>query len=537
MAAAFSKLALLLLVFALFVSEGCSGDPNTRKQKYFERGNHYLQQGKYPEAAIQFQNAIKIDPNFAPAHSQLAKTYVEQKLWPLAFSELSTRVLLDPKNLQAQLDLANFLFVAREFQEARVRAANILRDNPDNVDAQLVLATSDGELGNLDAAIEEAQQAVRMAEGKAVPYLALGLLQEKAGKLPAAEQNLQKAISLDPKFLSARLGLALFYQRRQQWQASEAQYRAAIESEPNSLISRTSLASLYFAWEKKDLAERTLQEAQRALPNEPAAAFLLGDYYLNNGESQKASTEFAALYNQHSKDLAVKKRYVQALLRNKQFDQAMKLSEEILKQYPADPEGLLSKGQALIMLEKPGEAIPILEAAVHANPEDPVAHFNLGFAYYKTGKLAGAETEWRETVRRKPSMIEAQENLTKLASQKGDLNLLKDSVSEWIKYAPSAPQAYLLRGIASMQTGQSASAEQDLRKAIELASPNADGEGKAVPYLALGLLQEKAGKLPAAEQNLQKAISVDPKFLSARMGLALFYQRRQQWQASEAQYR
>src|ERR1700732_2932067 len=131
MAAAFNKPALVLFVFDLFVSEGCSRDPNARKQKYLESGNHYLEQAKYPEAAIQFQNAIKIDPKFAPAHSQLAKAYLHQKLWPLAYSELSTRVLLEPKNLQAQLDLADFLFAAKEFQAARDRAALILRDNPD----------------------------------------------------------------------------------------------------------------------------------------------------------------------------------------------------------------------------------------------------------------------------------------------------------------------------------------------------------------------------------------------------------------------
>ena len=45
---------------------GCSRDPNVRKQKYFDSGGKYFAEGKYREAAIQYSNAIQIDPRFAP---------------------------------------------------------------------------------------------------------------------------------------------------------------------------------------------------------------------------------------------------------------------------------------------------------------------------------------------------------------------------------------------------------------------------------------------------------------------------------------
>jgi Tfp pilus assembly protein PilF len=59
----------LILTLALFAAfAGCSRDPNVRKQKFFASGQSYFAQGKYPEAAIQFSNAIDIDPRFAEAH-------------------------------------------------------------------------------------------------------------------------------------------------------------------------------------------------------------------------------------------------------------------------------------------------------------------------------------------------------------------------------------------------------------------------------------------------------------------------------------
>ena len=51
-----SRILGLVLVAGLLV--GCARDPNVRKQRYLESGEQYLQQEKYREAAVQFQNAF-----------------------------------------------------------------------------------------------------------------------------------------------------------------------------------------------------------------------------------------------------------------------------------------------------------------------------------------------------------------------------------------------------------------------------------------------------------------------------------------------
>ncbi|MBZ5545977.1 MAG: hypothetical protein LAO07_20270 [Acidobacteriia bacterium] len=58
-----SRILGLVLVAGLLV--GCARDPNVRKQRYLESGEQYLQQEKYREAAVQFQNALQVDPRFA----------------------------------------------------------------------------------------------------------------------------------------------------------------------------------------------------------------------------------------------------------------------------------------------------------------------------------------------------------------------------------------------------------------------------------------------------------------------------------------
>jgi len=59
---------ILILTLIATTFTGCSRDPNVRKQKYLHSGQSYFEKGKYREAAIEFTNAIKIDPGFAEAH-------------------------------------------------------------------------------------------------------------------------------------------------------------------------------------------------------------------------------------------------------------------------------------------------------------------------------------------------------------------------------------------------------------------------------------------------------------------------------------
>src|SRR5215510_2557189 len=87
----------------------CSRDPNVRKQKYFESGQRYFEKGKYREAAIQYSNAVQVDPRFASAHYQLALTYLKLGESNHAFQQLNRTLEIDPENYSARIDATNML--------------------------------------------------------------------------------------------------------------------------------------------------------------------------------------------------------------------------------------------------------------------------------------------------------------------------------------------------------------------------------------------------------------------------------------------
>src|SRR5271165_5933656 len=225
-------LALPVVVSLLFSS--CSRDPNVRKQKHFKSGQRYFEKGKYRQAAIEFVNAIKIDPGYAEAHHQLAETFLKLQQGRGAYQELNRTLELQPENYQARIELTNLLILGHDFQQAQKQTDVLLRERPND---PLVHSTISGLFmgqGNFPGAIEEMQKAVALDPGRWDLHLELAMLQMRTNQPDAAEANIKKVIELNPKEIKARLLLGTFYQTQKRFTEAEQQFRNAIGMDPKS---------------------------------------------------------------------------------------------------------------------------------------------------------------------------------------------------------------------------------------------------------------------------------------------------------------
>src|ERR1700758_488499 len=82
----------------------CSRDPAVRKQKYLESGQRYFAKAAYRAASIQFRNALQVDPNFAAARYELARSYIQLQDWNSAYRELNHTIELQPQNYEARIE-------------------------------------------------------------------------------------------------------------------------------------------------------------------------------------------------------------------------------------------------------------------------------------------------------------------------------------------------------------------------------------------------------------------------------------------------
>jgi tetratricopeptide (TPR) repeat protein len=505
------KIALISLV-AIAFSVGCSRDPNVRKQRYVDSGNRYLQKHQYREAAIQFQNAIQLDPRYAEAHYRLAQSLLILGQWSSAYRELVRTTDLAPDNLNAQIDLGNVFLIAREFDQAQQRADSVLQRDTSNVKAHILRANALAGLQNAEASLQEMEKAIELGPNQSRSYLNLGVLQSSPEQAGAAEESFKKAVSLEPKSTVPHLALGNFYARHQRWSEAQAEYQQAIDLEPKNLSTRVALCELFLAQNQISKAEEVATQTKAALKDTSEGYRILGDLYFRIGDVPRALQEYGSLFKEHPKDLRVEKNYIQLLIFQKRLDEAEKLNNELLKSSPNDDDSLIARGQILLGRGRASDAISPLETALKNLPDNAAAHYYLGLAFDSTGDSGRAQAEWRESIRLDPNLIDAQRALAAMASRNGDADELSRSADAIIATQPNSPDGYVLRAAARATQHNPAGAEADLKKAIGVAPQNPSGFTAMAQFLA------SQRKYADAEKFYGQALGLDPNSTPALQG-------------------
>lgn len=511
------RTVLLLALMGTFLTNCSYWSPNARKQRYYNSAVNYFEKGKYREATIQLENAIKLDPEFADAHYRLAQCYEKLGLWPGAYAELSRTVGLAPRNWNAQVDLGNLLLAGGRYKEAQEKAKLVLIADSQHVDAHILMANAMAALGNRDDAVEEMQKAIRLAPTRPNAYVNLAVLQSSANQTSAAEESYKKAISLDRKSVNPVMALAAFYGRQRRFQEAKQECQHAIELDPKDPAPRRDLALVYLAERNEDGAIEVLKQAKRALGDNPEGYRMLGDFLIRTRQVAKALDEYASLYKEHPKDAAVKRNYILLLIERYRLDEATKLNDEVLKRNPRDPDALIAKGKIWIYQDRANDAIPLLESALKTDPNNAVGHYYLGVAYNRVGKVDLAMSEWKEAARLRPEMADAQEDLARAAQQRGDIDQLSQSAEALIGNLPSSPLGYSYRAYVKARHNDPAGVEADLKKAIEVAPQNPFG------YTRLGQWRTAQKRFKEAEALYEDALKRDPDFTEALAALVRTY--------------
>jgi tetratricopeptide (TPR) repeat protein len=484
---------------------GCHTDPNVRKQKYLESGKRYSTDGKYREAAIQFSNALKIDKNFVDAHYQLAQAYVHLGQFGPAHNELLRTVELQPTNYKARLDLGNMLLAARHNDEAAAQANIVLTAEPNNPDVHALLSAIDLRSGKKDEALAEIQKALELEPTRAAFHEDLALLQVgDASKMGSTEDELKDAVKLDAKSVNAKLLLAAFYMRSGRWPEAEQVSKDAVSTDPKSLAARRGLAQVYLRQNNQPQAEQVLRQASQDLSDNPDGVRMLADYYVGTGQADKAKSEFASLSQKYPKNVLVQKGYIRVLLETRDFGTAQSVVSELMKKNSKDPEVAGLNGIVMLNAGKTNDAVNALQQAVKDAPKDAFLQYWLGKAAHAKGDPDLEEKSFRQAETLNPANLPSEEELARIAGQKGDMDLLADVADKTIAAAPKFPGGYVWRSAVEMNRNMADKAEADLKTAMTVApqSPQA--------YLQLGRIRFSQKRYPEGVTLLEQALAYDP---------------------------
>src|SRR6266498_1919211 len=175
-----------------------------------------------------FEQAIKLDPNFAAAFAGLSK--VESWIYH-SFEPTPAR---------------------RE--KARFNADQALRLQPDLPEGHLALGFS-YYYGDRDyeRALAEFEIAKRDLPNKAQAYMAIGAIQQRQGKWAESTANLEKSAALDPKSENVLFNLASNYMAQRNFETADKIFDRGITTAPQSFGSLGMKAAMAIIW-KGDVA-------------------------------------------------------------------------------------------------------------------------------------------------------------------------------------------------------------------------------------------------------------------------------------------
>ncbi len=184
----------------------------------------YLWQQRRPEAAAQFEAALREDPGYVLAWSGLANALAAQGVYgfappkavfPRARDAALEAVRLDPASSEAHAALGQaFVQGERRYREGEAEYREALRLDPDNATAWFRLAILHAQTGRLDEALEEIRRAQEL-EPLTLNYGAnLGMFLYLDRDYAAARKELERILALDPAFDHGRavLGRVLLAQ-------------------------------------------------------------------------------------------------------------------------------------------------------------------------------------------------------------------------------------------------------------------------------------------------------------------------------------
>jgi tetratricopeptide (TPR) repeat protein len=240
-------------------------------------------------------------------------------------------------------------------------------------------------------------------------------------------------------------------------------------------------------------------------------------------------------------------------LKNKNYETALVLADNILKRNSSSHYGHLLKGRIKLLTYIYKEAVLELKAAVEADPNSEDAHFLLGYAYINENNAANAQTEFETVLKINPQNAYAQDAMAFL---KGDSKTTTsenkeamahfnkaeeffsagkhvEAIEEYklaIKADPKFTKAHIYMGDSYLELGQRDEAIKCYQKAIEL-----DPKDRQA-HRFLGDVYEKmfdetkdAKYIDLAISCYQTAVKVDPSYQTASKDLERAKQKKLNW--------
>lgn len=495
---------LTALSAMLFFLSSCARNPENAKMKFLESGKKFMDRGEYSSAAIEFRNALKVDPRFAEAYYQLAQAELAQEHWTGAYNALQQTIELAPARSDARLDRARLYLGAHEFPQAMDDASFVVQNEPSNPEGYRLLGGALAGEDKKEEALAAFQRVIVLRPDAAKGYLDVAVTEVALRRMNDAEKALKKAVELNPNLDQAYADLANFYCLQKKLPEAERTLQEGIQQNPQSVFLRLSQAELLASQGKKDGAFAVLDQLVRQQPKSIEAALAVAAFCLRRGDRERALAEYRRGLNLDPKNLVLQKQLEDSFLTLGDTSTAAELDATLMKSDASDVNVRLNHGRLLLAQGKAQDAVALLQKLTSDAADSSQVHYFLAIAYSRDGDRSQADAELHRALSLTPDSPQILRALAEVNLQLGNGSAAGSYAQKLLQKGLGDVGAKVLMAGALRMQAKLTAALSTLEEARKVA-PN-----DASVHLAIAQVRAAANNWSQAEKEFDAALQLDP---------------------------
>ncbi|NUQ46632.1 MAG: tetratricopeptide repeat protein [Phycisphaerae bacterium] len=186
---------------------------------HVSRGERAAQRDDLDAALREYEAAIRMDPQTAPAYTGIGHVYRRKGQLEKAVAYFAEAIRLDPSDFLSAFSLGEV--------------------------HQVLAAKSADRTRRLEAAIRAYLHACAIRPDNAAAYHNLGLCCYYLGRYDAAAEYLEKAVGLNPQNAHVHINLGAAYEAQQKYYQAIHAYKSALECDTQQPIVHVNLGTIY----------------------------------------------------------------------------------------------------------------------------------------------------------------------------------------------------------------------------------------------------------------------------------------------------
>jgi len=412
-----------------------------------------------------------------------------------------------------------------------------------------------------------AYQAALRREPKSAEFLyLLGLNLLRQGDINEAVTPLQQSIEIKPEVLKPHLLLATAFDGLHRAVEARTEWMAALKIDPHSDIALDGVS-------KNLLAAGNFDAVIGLLGPEPKGENLILDVaaaYVADGTVDQAIDALKKGLESHPASRALTRALITNLATQARYQEAAKLGEKLVKQFPHDLDSQTLYLDVLVLSDDEDLARPLAKKLLAVAPHNFMVLYLNGVLENRAGNFTGGRTFLEQAVALNPNHYNCRYNLGIALSDLGDSQGAREQFEKALALGAFEPQvrfeyAKVLRTLGQTtlaaeqlklyQQEQKANADRTLaaNKMGQADKELADGDPKKAVALyrdalavapqsallsyKLSVALDRVGDTAAEHEALQKAVQLDPQMAIAHRQLGYLDFSNGDFAAAEEQFR